>query len=197
MTNIHPTEPTPTTSTTDLLRPADGGRASRRRSRRPGAIVLGAAAVAIGSLGFADATAGAQPEPVDDLPAAADADPDDVDVPDDALDVFVADVRVDGLRVDEEWIFAFGPDDRSPRLSSLWLLVDRDPVTDDDDWAKVCTGWNSVGDEGSLFLGRSLVGDRRDGCVVATLGDEPESIRFAVIELEGDSSATAALYPIL
>ncbi len=182
---------------TNPTNPADtapvGRRAATRRTWLGG---LAGAGLALAALTGVASTATAQePDPADDLPAATDVDVDAVDAPDEHLVVFSADVRLDGDRVDEEWILAFGYEDEYPFVSSLWLLVDHDPVTDEDEWVPLCFGYTFGDEEGALFVGGSVIGDEDDGCLLATLGDDG-GVVFGAIELEGESTLTAAMYPI-
>ncbi len=184
------TSPDPTTDTTDTTdRPAP-----RRRRFLVGTAAASLAVAGLAGLAGTASASDAEP-PVDDLPAATGVDADEVEAPEDHLVVFSADVRVDGHRVDEEWLFAFGYDDEYPFFSSLWLLVDHDPVTDTDDWAPICFGYTIGDDEGAIFVGGSEIGDEDDGCVLATLGDD-QAVVFGAVELEGDAALTAAMYPI-
>ena len=114
--------------------------------------------------------------------------------PEEGLVVFSADARVDGHRIDDELFFALGYHDHYPFFASLWLLVD----ADDDEWAPVCFGFLLGDEDGALFVGGSTLGDEDDGCLVVPLGDEEDDsgVAFAVIELEGESVLTAALYAI-
>lgn len=114
--------------------------------------------------------------------------------PDDGLIVFSADARIDGHRVDEELYLALGYNAEYPFLASLWLLVDAEA----DEWVPICFGF-LLGEEGrALFVGESTIGDEDDGCMVVPLGDEEDDsgVAYGVVELEGDSVATAAMYAI-
>ena len=99
----------------------------------------------------------------------------EVDAPHDHLAVFSADARINGQRVQDEWIFAFGVNERWPHFGSLWLLTDAET----DEWIPLCFGY--------------VVGDEGDGCAMVGLGDEGD-VFFGAIELEGDEILTASMY---
>lgn len=160
--------------------------------RTPNKLLTALAVAPVAVLGVTTtANAGPSDEPPVELPAETDADPATVDAPDDHLVVFSADARVDGHRVDEEWILAFGYEPYFPFHASLWLLVD----ADDDEWLPLCFGYVLGDDDGAVFVGGSALGDEDDGCTASALGDDG-GVAFAAVELEGDSVLTAAMYEL-
>ncbi|MGI9598138.1 MAG: hypothetical protein ACR2QK_18390 [Acidimicrobiales bacterium] len=145
--------------------------------------------------GLTPTLAGAQPSD-DEVDGLLQAEPDSphVEAPHEGLIVFSADARIDGHRVDDELYLALGYNEQHPFLASLWLLVDAET----DDWAPICFGW-LVGDaDRAVFVGESTIGDEDDGCLIVPLGDEEDDagVAFGVVELEGESVATAAMYAI-
>ncbi len=113
----------------------------------------------------------------------------ETEAPEEYLAVFSADARINGERVQDEWIFAFGVDTDWPYLGGLWLLTDAET----DEWIPLCVGYVFGDDEGVVFLGESIHGDEGDGCAMVGIGDEGD-VYFGAIELEGDEILTAALY---
>lgn len=122
--------------------------------------------------------------------AAVVAEQSDVDPEEEHIAVFSADVRVDGVRLDDEWYLALGYSDEYPYFASLWLLVDAEA----DEWEPLCVGYllGDEEDEGAIFVGGSTFGEEDDGCMLVGLGDG--GVVIGAIELEGESVVTAAMY---
>lgn len=153
------------------------------------------AGVALAATAFAGLAAPAALAETEEAPSLSDTATEVVEVeaeaPHDHLAVFSADARINGQRVQDEWIFAFGVNERWPHFGSLWLLTDAEA----DEWIPLCFGYVVGDEEGVLFLGESLHGDEGDGCAMVGLGDEGD-VFFSAIELEGDEILTASLYNI-
>ena len=115
----------------------------------------------------------------------------DVEAPEDFVAVYSADVRINGHRVQDEWIFAFGVDSQWPHIGYLSLLTDAET----DEWIPLCVGYVFGDEDGFMFFGESIHGDPDEGCALLGLGDEGD-VLFTAVELEGDEVLTASLYAL-